>query len=290
MQTVKFVLSPLNNIVSLNEVNINHVDLVIDRIKSNGDKFFIPNDFYTTKDRNGKTIYDYLFEQGKHEIDLLRQIVLQTSGVDESYTELFSQDKVGYVTFDKSGFQEEKRMLCAEKMEDLPKVYLQMINDFTYNDLYEWSERCFPNLMFTEDSFIHAEQIGSFQDNKLDIINALETLDELMDEERKQYSEQELLEVLQAKSGVTCSGKGSNESGTFKKKILLKDEKNREFHTEISCIPHFKIEKKHSDKRLHFSWGKEEIRKNAIIVVHVGQHWSSENEKEALIKNYIHHA
>lgn len=45
MQTVKFVLSPLNNIVSLNEVNINHVDLVIDRIKSNGDKFFIPNDF-----------------------------------------------------------------------------------------------------------------------------------------------------------------------------------------------------------------------------------------------------
>ena len=88
-------------------------------------------------------------------------------------------------------------MLCAEKMEDLPKVYLQMINDFTYNDLYEWSERCFPNLMFTEDSFIHAEQIGSFQDNKLDIINALETLDELMDEERKQYSEQELLEVLQ---------------------------------------------------------------------------------------------
>lgn len=64
----------------------------------------------------------------------------------------------------------------------------------------------------------------------------------------------------------------------------------REFHTEISCIPHFKIEKKHSDKRLHFSWGKEEIRKNAIIVVHVGQHWSSENEKEALIKNYIHHA
>lgn len=54
MQTVKFVLSPLNNIVSLNEVNINHVDLVIDRIKSNGDKFFIPNDFYTTKDRNGK--------------------------------------------------------------------------------------------------------------------------------------------------------------------------------------------------------------------------------------------
>lgn len=33
MQTVKFVLSPLNNIVSLNEVNINHVDLVIDRIK-----------------------------------------------------------------------------------------------------------------------------------------------------------------------------------------------------------------------------------------------------------------
>lgn len=209
MQTVKFVLSPLNNIVSLNEVNINHVDLVIDRIKSNGDKFFIPNDFYTTKDRNGKTIYDYLFEQGKHEIDLLRQIVLQTSGVDESYTELFSQDKVGYVTFDKSGFQEEKRMLCAEKMEDLPKVYLQMINDFTYNDLYEWSERCFPNLMFTEDSFIHAEQIGSFQDNKLDIINALETLDELMDEERKQYSEQELLEVLQAKSGVTCSGKGN---------------------------------------------------------------------------------
>lgn len=175
-------------------------------------------------------------------------------------------------------------------VEDLPKVYLQMINDFTYNDLYEWSERCFPNLMFTEDSFIHAEQIGSFQDNKLDIINALETLDELMDEERKQYSEQELLEVLQAKSGVTCSGKGSNESGTFKKKILLKDEKNREFHTEISCIPHFKIEKKHSDKRLHFSWGKEEIRKNAIIVVHVGQHWSSENEKEALIKNYIHHA
>lgn len=164
------------------------------------------------------------------------------------------------------------------------------LNDFTYNDLYEWSERCFPNLMFTEDSFIHAEQIGSFQDNKLDIINALETLDELMDEERKQYSEQELLEVLQAKSGVTCSGKGSNESGTFKKKILLKDEKNREFHTEISCIPHFKIEKKHSDKRLHFSWGKEEIRKNAIIVVHVGQHWSSENEKEALIKNYIHHA
>ena len=104
MQTVKFVLSPLNNIVSLNEVNINHVDLVIDRIKSNGDKFLIPNDFYTTKDRNGKTIYDYLFEQGKHEIDLLRQIVLQTSGVDESYTELFSQDKVGYVTFDKSGF------------------------------------------------------------------------------------------------------------------------------------------------------------------------------------------
>lgn len=120
--------------------------------------------------------------------------------------------------------------------------------------------------------------------------NGMETLDELMDEERKQYSEQELLEVLQAKSGVTCSGKGSNESGTFKKKILLKDEKNREFHTEISCIPHFKIEKKHSDKRLHFSWGKEEIRKNAIIVVHVGQHWSSENEKEALIKNYIHHA
>lgn len=54
MQTVKFVLSPLNNIVSLNEVNINHVDLVIDRIKSNGDKFFIPNDFLYNKGQKWK--------------------------------------------------------------------------------------------------------------------------------------------------------------------------------------------------------------------------------------------
>ena len=76
---------------------------------------------------------------------------------------------------------------------------------------------------------------------------------------------------------------GSNEGGSFSKSVKYTQSNNRESTFTISCIPHFKLDAAYSDKRVHFSWGIEEIENHSIIVVHVGRHWTKKNERESSV-------
>ena len=82
-------------------------------------------------------------------------------------------------------------------------------------------------------------------------------------------NEKNALLELQSCFKIYCSGKGSNETMTYNKDMYFKGEKY-----SLTCNPHTKLFKKHSNQRIYFCWGRVEIDNHKIIIVRIGDHWN----------------
>lgn len=172
--------------------------------------------------------------------------------------------------------------------DNITLVYRFVMRKFDkYEQLLNWCKRAYPNLLFTDDAFSTADKIGTLKENLPQIDAALCALNEIKVGDHG-ITESEALGYLQAKTGIECTGKGRSEEQTFKKNVKWKgtDDKKEEGckRKAISCIPHFKLDKSYSNKRIYFNWGLKEILDGKIIVVHVGTHWDETvNKREAEI-------
>ena len=255
---------------------------VVKVIKESGDIFSIPTEFYSKVDANNKNIYEVLDALSKIDSNaamLLSSILFKNKTVDESYEDLFGRidnpdELIGFVTVNLIDIDDN----TAVDESSLKSVYRFQIHKFrTYNQLFRWGKRAYPELLFTEDAFNEAHKMGNFTDNAEEINKVLAALNDFGKNLYRQEGENEAMSSLQRLCGVNCSGKGANESSTFKKMIKYKKSDDSFDSVQISCIPHFKLETRYSDKRIYYCWGREDINNHAIIVVHIGGHWEDSN-------------
>lgn len=288
MQKVNFYLLPFVSYDGLTDEAVQHMQELIECIKDNEDIFVVPNSFYSCEDESNKTFFDFLEGEDNSVKRLIREMICYNPHIEKSYEELYEDilnEFNGYVAQEKKTAPEEAQEYVTCEKSNLVTVYRHMAKRLsTYEEYYAWRKKCFPRLLFTKDAFDKASHMGILKLNVEEMLKCMGCLNDMGYFWYKQYGEPEALAKLQAASGVACTGKGSNETLTFKKKVELYDADGNKHICEISCIPHFKLETKYSDKRVHFSWGKEQINDHSIIVVHIGPHWSSSNENVATIE------
>lgn len=160
-----------------------------------------------------------------------------------------------------------------------------------FSDLFDWKKRCFPELLFTEDSF--ARNYDAFHGvSESDYVKLLsQTIQCLivLNNKREEYHAMEISEALPSMQaglpGIKCSGKGGNETQKYKKNVLVV-KKDSQIEHSIPCHPHFKLIRGDSDYRIYFSWRNNNIKKNSFIVVKVGNHWN-DNVDSSLLKIII---
>ena len=272
------------------------IDSLIKEIKELGDVFYVPVDFYSTKDIHQVDFSDLVemcYSEHHDEMSMFIDLIYQSKQDNITYDDLLNMARQqndyqeAYTGFIKDQVDEESAKYCyiATDRKSLRSLYRCIAEKFSeYEHLYLWRKRCFPELLFTADAFDNSSKIGSYRNNYNEIQKCLSVLNDEGSMLYPNSNEEEVLKIMQSKCGVNCSGKGAKESSTFKKKIKMKVNEYKDFQFEISCIPHFKLDTIYSNKRLYFSWGRNEIDNHKIIVVHIGEHWSSVNEKESVVE------
>ncbi len=288
MQKINFNLLPFANYGDLTDEAVCEINELFDKIKDNEDDILVPNEFYTCADETGKTFYEYIGEVKDSVSQLLMYTICQNKSIDSKYEDLFIETMnafEGYIAHERKVAPDSVQEYLVCESCDLPNVYRNFSKRLnTYSEYYLWRSRCFPELLFTKDAFDDAEQIGTFRAKVDEVTACLGCLNDKGKEAYSKYEEQEALAALQAICGIVCTGKGSNEKTTFKKEVEIISPDRKKYVYNISCIPHFKLESRYSDKRVHFCWGQEQINNHSIIVVHIGRHWSSFNERLSVIE------
>ena len=279
MQTVVFYLLPIKEYRNINYDSAKELKELISKIESISDTFLIPYCFFEP-DSGGETIYD---KEQNSALKLLAQIIGKCSIVDTEIGSINTEDYHNcFIRIDKLDLGEEEAAIHSK--EELLKYYQDSAYELeTFSDLFDWKNRCFPNLLFTEDSFGN-NHMAFHNASEPDYANLLsQTLQCLtvLNNDRIVYHAKEISEALPSMqavlSGISCTGKGGNETQKYKKKVLAVKIDSQTEHT-IPCHPHFKLIRGDSDYRIYFSWGNEDIKENTFIVVKVGSHWIDSND------------
>lgn len=279
MQTVVFYLLPIKEYRNIDYDSAKELEELISIIDSNSDTFLIPNCFFEP-DSDGETIYD---KKQNSALKYLSQIIGKCSVVGTEIGSINTEDYHNcFIRMDKLDLGEEEAAI--HNNEELLKYYQDSAYELeTFSDLFDWKNRCFPNLLFTEDSFgnNHKAFHNASEPEYADLLSQTLQCLTVLNNDRIEYHAKEISEALPSMqavlSGISCTGKGGNETQKYKKKVLAVKIDSQTEHT-ISCHPHFKLIRGDSDYRIYFSWGNEDIKENTFIVVKVGSHWIDSND------------
>lgn len=288
MQIVNFYILPVH---SYSELSVKDISEVIEQLEENGDRFFVPDEFYTTKDCNGQDFWG-LYSSINSEIKLFINKITKKRVANYSYADLISMASADYHTRFVCDFNFQESVYTPEHLAKNDKTLIQAYRNCAkfledYAELFDWKYRCYPKLLFTEDSFgTNKQAVGDY--GLFEELNCcLSALNDMF-EELKLYPNEERLRRLQTETGIRCSGKGGKETQSFDKTVCIKLKENNQVVEKkftISCIPHFKLLRADSDYRLYFSWGRSEIQDFAVIIAHVGEHWQDKKHSvESKIK------
>lgn len=271
MQKVKFYLIPVQSSESISTEAMKTLKEVILQIKENADEFTILNNFYLISD---------IFNKGKLDSDT--KFLLQLSKGDQ-YNDVDDIDLSDYhnqlVSMEKDNDLNvnDKRLIFDKEslIHNYQDIALNLLN---FSELFDWKKKCFPRLLFTEDSFgINKNPFNSsilrFNELFNKTVQCLTELNNKIDELiTKDISER--IVILQASlNNISCSGKGNNETQMFEKKVYVIFQNSRSDYT-ISCTPHFKLIRNDSNYRIYFSWGNNNIREKSFIITKIGGHWN----------------
>ena len=279
MQTVVFYLLPIKEYRNIDYDSAKELKELILKIKSYSDTFLIPNCFFDP-DSDGETIYD---KELNSALKLLAQIIGKCSIVGTEIGSINTEDYHNcFIRIDKLDLGEEEAAIHSK--EELLKYYQDSAYELeTFSDLFDWKNRCFPNLLFTEDSFgnNHMAFHNASEPEYADLLSQTLQCLTVLNNDRIVYHAMEISEALPSiqtvLSGISCTGKGGNETQKYKKKVLAVKIDSQTEHT-IPCHPHFKLIRGDSDYRIYFSWGNKDIKENTFIVVKVGSHWIDSND------------
>lgn len=269
MCKIDFYLLPANYYKNITLDDILILTEILDAIKLK-DKFMVPDDFYREADKQNVTAYDYLYGNRQNDISrYLMELISKQSSSDYTYDLISSINYIGYVAFASEIIEPEKEKICAyNSKSDITKVKrFYIMQAMSYEEYCKWIEDCFPNLVFHKNAFDAIQKLGKFKDVKEELHRHLIVL---CDNAKGIYykcgkSEKDTYLVLKSKYGILCSGKGSNEEKEFKADYN---------GIKITCNPHTKLFTEHSDQRIYFCWGRDDIDNHNIIVARIGNHWN----------------
>jgi hypothetical protein len=282
MQTVNFFFLPINNAAEL-EKSIPVIAEIFKSIIDNSDNLLATPGFYSTD------IWNTLYNSCENsETKLLIQLFGKLKETTISIEDIKSSDYHNHLV----GISEAKhihgdKVVCSlDELIDYYQNSAYQLLDFS--ELYDWKRKCFPKLLFTEDSF--GSNHKAFGNCPKTIFDKLYTqtvccllLLNNMEMDLIKLNINERIKTIQVKmpDGTECTGKGSKEDKGFKKHVFSKSEKNGEealIECDISCATHFKLIQLNSDYRIYFSWENEKIHPTSFIIAKVGGHWDEHKD------------
>ena len=282
MQQIIFYILPIDSLDDLEKSGLDQLRRVIECINNNSDIIQLAPNFLEP-DANGKTIFD------NRELNSTIMYLLQFLGKGKSVP-----DEINMSDY-------HNQFLALDNKKSISGKYVvQTENDLTlcyqncahlllnFSELFQWKKKCFPKLLFTEDSFGNNQKAFSVSSSTTtyttlynQTVECLSVLNNNTDD-LLQLEISKRIEHLRAKlPNISCSGKGSNEKSTFTKNICIvikNKEGNKLINSHITCAPHFKLIRKDSDYRIYFSWGNKDTPQPAFIIAKIGKHWSSMDE------------
>lgn len=278
MQKIEFNIVPVADYEKLNEEQVCEFQTMITCIKEH-DLVCIPQEFYMEKDCNNKCFLDIMTERNDSLIQLFTDLILKQANTDVRYEDIIKKcekDEVAFAAVLDNYHKKYSGNYTICKREELPKikrVYLKRYN--TYKDFCERAEQCYPNLLFHEHCFEPIKCLGEYRENIEELDKNLSALNDFGSKIywSERGNEANALNKLASQCSVICSGKGSNESKSFKIKYIQKGENESNNEIELTCNPHLKLFHSGTNKRIYFCWGRNEIENHKIIVARIGDHW-----------------
>ena len=278
MQTVSFYLLPIKSYRDLRSQNICDLVAVIERIKSYSDKLIMPETFFGN-DSDGNAYYSV----GNSNMQLLTYLIgkFPTENYIKNLDGITTEDYHHRFISANDAVAEDEKSIIHNKQELLQNYQESAYCLPDFRELFEWKVRCFPDVLFTEDSFgqshniFHRETKDVYRRLLKQTIQCLTELNNQTEALHKTTVAEGISRLQAALTDISCSGKGSKEATDFNKNVSVNDA-----HYTIACAPHFKLIRGDSDYRIYFSWGKDEIRSNSFIVVKIGSHWNESADSQ----------
>ncbi|WP_142325826.1 hypothetical protein [Bacillus cereus] len=259
---------------------IKFCDLLNDIINSDN-HINIPSEFYTSTIDGNITLAEYLFtpQYASDLRDLLYEHIREYNRSDINYSSLYvlldEKDNTSYkalVGMHDNKYINEDRLYInnTDRLLFPHRFYLGQLKSI--DNFKEDFQSCFPNLFFHERVKYTLNAFNDFTTHSSELIRHLSVLN---DSAKNLYItigrvSDEIYERLKSEFNIIASGRGANEG---------LDKFQCQFHTidnkveTIRCNPHTKLYYAHSDFRIYFNWGRENIESGKILVGHIGNHW-----------------
>lgn len=284
MKKISFYISTLlddNSSISEFEKKIVEFCDLLNSIIDNNDEIRIPLQFYESTIDGSITVADYLFnpkyaspyrdlffenirEYQSEDIEFGRLYLLLDEANNESYKAL-----VGIL---ENKFINEDRLYinCIDRMLSPHRFYLEQLNSL--DEFKEDFKRCFPNLIFHVRIDQTINVFNNINEHSRELIRHLSILNDFAKNLYLEIgvSSNEIYDRLRSEYKIIASGRGSNEGLD---KFLCKFANNQNELEEVRCNPHSKLYTAHSDYRIYFHWGRENIQNGKILIGHIGNHW-----------------
>lgn len=260
----------------------------IEEIKKT-DEVMIPTSFFEVSDKEGMCAGEYLYERNPSDVvRYLMEVIEKQRLTDDTYEEIYEcNSEKGYVVISKEDILPDASELCVLNTDEccqkgkivpgdvirIKRIYLARAA--SYEEYVVRMPACFPRLIFHEKASDNIRKLGKLAEVNKELSRHLSSLN---DYGKRVYdecegNEEKTLHKLKSMCGLTCSGKGSKETQSFKKQMSYQDEEYT-----ISCNSHTKFFEGNNDQRIYFSWGRDEIQNHSLIVISIGPHWEKLKE------------
>ena len=276
MQKINFYILPIADFSNV-EKDILQIEEVCTKIIDNSDTISLTDEFFSP-DCNGNTIFNKLNSNSTSKFIVQYFSKFGTNSFDDIDMDDYHNQ---FIEIDNTHKIDKKSIVRTVKgLISCYQTNAYCLQDFS--ELFDWKRKCFPQLLFTEDSFGNKRKAFSINSSNPDFSDLYKQTVKCLSILNNQTKELVLLNTserilaLQAKlpKEISCSGKGRNEKGNFKKKVFVKDK----VPTDINCHPHFKLIRGDSDYRIYFSWENEKIQSQTFIIAKIGSHWNDKDD------------
>ena len=278
---MNFYLFPPSNYSSIQDEVFMHLSENINYLKTH-ENISIPSGFYEKVDCNGTIFYEFVSDMESDASKLFLLTIRELTSFEKSYQEIYnSKEEFALVVFCADDYAGENKNILIydiKKQEgddtyipnDITKAYRHYLckNCSTYADYAKRAPSCFPDLFFHDNAFQKANKLGTFKNVFRELTRHLVALNDTATFLYPKYQANGTLLRLKSNHNIYCSGKGSNESNDYKIKMTYNDK-----NYTLSCQPHTKLFGSHTDQRIYFCWGQDEIEHHAIIIVQIGDHF-----------------
>lgn len=285
MEKVEFFLIPIEDrdASDIQEIEKDLYEYCLFVEEISDDKKNKTYDFYDYDIVKDVPISDYLFSDINGISEDTRNFLIETTS-KISTSDINSHEIIELINSENNhkykvliGLSNNEKILNSMLYMTKKEEYLKPIRYYILNseDIEEFSslmEEAYPDLYFN-DRILDTMKALKPITNHVEELNR--HLSALNDDAKKIYimsnkSSDEFYRVFNSKHNIIVSGRGGNE-GLDDYICEFKDVHG--ISQKIRCNPHTKLYAKHSDYRIYFNFGRDNIEDGKILIGHIGNHW-----------------